>query len=157
MRTFKLVPNSSIILAGIMLLLSSGLIAQTVTTTAGGFVGDGGAATKASFEMPSYIAQDKSGNIYISDFSGQRIRKVTPAGIISTYAGTGISGFSGDDGPASSAKLSYPTGLVFDSAGDLILADGGNNRVRMIDPSGTITTIAGTGRRRLRWRWWTRH
>jgi sugar lactone lactonase YvrE len=145
MRTFKLVPNSSIILAGIMLLLSSGLIAQTVTTTAGGFVGDGGAATKASFEMPSYIAQDKSGNLYISDFSGQRIRKVTPAGIISTYAGTGISGFSGDDGPASSAKLSYPTGLVFDSAGDLILADGGNNRVRMIDPSGTITTIAGTG------------
>src|ERR1700674_43710 len=145
MRTSKLVLKSKIIFAGIVLLLASGLAAQKVTTTAGGFVGDGGAATKASFELPGFVAQDKSGNLYVSDFSGQRIRKVTPAGIISTYAGTGISGFSGDGGPASSAQLSYPTGLVFDSAGDLILADGLNNRIRKIDPSGTITTIAGTG------------
>jgi sugar lactone lactonase YvrE len=144
MKTFKLVLNSSIILAGTML-LASGLAAQTVTTTAGGFVGDGGPATKASFELPGFVVQDKSGNLYISDFSGQRIRKVTPAGTISTYAGTGISGFSGDGGPASSAQLSFPTGLVFDSAGDLIVADGLNNRIRKIDPSGIITTIAGTG------------
>jgi sugar lactone lactonase YvrE len=144
MNAFKLVRKSTIMFAG-MALLAAGLAAQTVKTTAGGFVGDGGAATKASFEWPTYVAQDKSGNLYISDFSGQRIRRVSPAGTISTYAGTGISGFSGDGGPASSAQLSYPAGLVFDSAGDLIVADGLNNRIRKIDPSGIITTIAGTG------------
>jgi sugar lactone lactonase YvrE len=143
MRTFKLVLNSTIIFAG--MLLASPLTAQTVTTTAGGFVGDGGAATKASFELPEFVAQDKAGNLYISDFSGQRIRKVTPAGVISTYAGTGIAGPGGDGGPATSAQLNFPSGLVFDSAGDLILADGLNNRIRKIDPSGIITTIAGTG------------
>jgi hypothetical protein len=84
MRTFKLVLNSTIIFAG-MLPLAAGLAAQRVTTTAGGFVGDGGPAIKASFELPEYVVQDKTGNLYISDFSGQRIRKVTPAGIISTY------------------------------------------------------------------------
>lgn len=127
------------------ILLVSSLAAQVVKTTAGGFVGDGGSATKASFAWPSYIAQDKSGNLYVSEFAGQRIRKVTPAGAISTYAGTGISGFSGDGGPASAAQLSFPTGLVFDSAGNLIIADQGNNRIRRIDPKGIITTIAGTG------------
>jgi trimeric autotransporter adhesin len=146
MRRFKLNVNAGATLTAIALLaLTPGLLAQKVTTTAGGFVGDGGAATKASFETPSFVVQDKSGNLYISDFTGQRIRKVTPAGTITTYAGTGISGFSGDGGPAHAAKLSYPTGLVFDSAGDLIVADGGNNRVRMIDTTGKITTIAGTG------------
>jgi sugar lactone lactonase YvrE len=146
MKAFKPSVYTRAILLGIaLLMLASSLLAQKVTTTAGGFVGDGGAALKASFESPSSIAQDKSGNLYISDFAGQRIRKVTPTGTISTYAGTGISGFSGDGGPANAAKLSYPTGLVFDSAGDLIVADGGNNRIRMIDTTGKITTIAGTG------------
>jgi sugar lactone lactonase YvrE len=146
MRTFKLSANAIAILMAIALLvLAPGVLAQRVTTRAGGFVGDGGTAIKASFESPSSVAQDKSGNLYISDFTGQRIRKVTPTGTISTYAGTGISGFSGDGGPAHAAKLSYPTGLVFDSAGDLIIADGGNNRIRMIDTTGKITTIAGTG------------
>jgi sugar lactone lactonase YvrE len=146
MRTFNRSVNAGAILMGIALLaLAPGLLAQKVTTAAGGFVGDGGVATKASFETPSHVVQDKSGNFYISDFTGQRIRKVTPAGTISTYAGTGISGFSGDGGPANAAKLSYPTGLVLDSAGDIIVADGGNNRIRMIDTTGKITTIAGTG------------
>ena len=146
MRTLKRSAKTGAILTGIaLLMLAPGVLAQKVTTTAGGFVGDGGAATKASFETPSIVVQDKSGNLYISDFTGQRIRKVTPAGTISTYAGTGISGFSGDGGTARVAKLSYPTGLAFDSAGDLIVADGGNNRIRMIDTTGKITTIAGTG------------
>src|SRR5450631_2128222 len=129
----------------VMILLVPCLAAQVVKTTAGGFVGDGGSATKASIDWPSYIAQDKSGNLYISDYAGQRIRKVTPSGAISTYAGTGIAGFSGDGGPASAAQLSFPTGLAFDSAGNLIIADQGNNRVRKIAPSGIISTIAGTG------------
>ncbi|HSZ01673.1 MAG TPA: hypothetical protein VK788_19405 [Terriglobales bacterium] len=146
MRRIKLSVNARAILTGIALLvLAPALPAQKVTTTAGGFVGDGGPAVKASFETPSFEVQDKSGNLYISDFTGQRIRKVTPTGTISTYAGTGISGFSGDGGPAHAAKLSYPTGLAFDAAGDLIVADGGNNRIRMIDTTGKITTIAGTG------------
>src|SRR5579863_1095658 len=146
MRRIKLSVNARAILTGIALLvLAPALPAQKVTTTAGGFVGDGGPAVKASFETPSFVVQDKSGNLYISDFTGQRIRKVTPTGTISTYAGTGISGFSGDGGPAHAAKLSYPTGLAFDAAGDLIVADGGNNRIRMIDTTGKITTIAGTG------------
>jgi trimeric autotransporter adhesin len=129
----------------VIALLVSCLTAQVVKTTAGGFVGDGGSALKASLDWPSHVAQDKSGNLYISDIAGQRIRKVTTAGIISTYAGTGIAGFSGDGGLATAAQLFYPTGLVFDSAGDLIIADQGNNRIRSIAPSGIITTIAGTG------------
>jgi sugar lactone lactonase YvrE len=126
-------------------LLASSLSAQIVNTTAGGFVGDGGPATKAALDWPVFVAQDKSGNLYISELYGQRIRKVTPAGAISTYAGTGIAGFSGDGGPANAAKLNNPTGLTFDPAGDLIVAEQGNNRIRKIDTTGTITTIAGTG------------
>jgi trimeric autotransporter adhesin len=127
------------------ILLVSCLTAQVVKTTAGGFVGDGGSAVKASLDWPSHVAQDKSGNLYISDIAGQRIRKVTTAGVISTYAGTGIAGFSGDGGLATAAQLNYPTGLVFDSAGNLVIADQGNNRIRSVAPSGIITTIAGTG------------
>jgi sugar lactone lactonase YvrE len=127
------------------ILLASSLLAQTVKTTAGGFVGDSGPATKAALDWPVFVAQDKSGNLYISELYGHRIRKVTPAGAISTYAGTGIAGFSGDGGPANAAKLSNPTGLTFDPAGDLIVAEQGNNRIRKIDATGTITTIAGTG------------
>jgi sugar lactone lactonase YvrE len=137
--------HSPLLALAAVCLLSASLPAQRVRTTAGGFVGDGRSATAASFEIPAFAAEDKSGNLYITDFSGQRIRKVTPAGTISTYAGTGVSGFSGDGGPAKSAMLSYPTGLTFDPAGNLIVADGGNNRVRKIDTAGTITTIAGTG------------
>ena len=144
MKNWRCCYHAGVILA-VTFLFTSFLPAQTVTTVAGGYLGDGGPATKAAFDGPISIAQDTSGNLYISEFYGQRIRRVTPSGVISTYAGTGISGFSGDGGPAKSAMLSYPTGLVFDSAGDLILADGVNNRIRMIDTTGKITTIAGTG------------
>jgi sugar lactone lactonase YvrE len=131
--------------SALSILLISSLAAQVVKTTAGGFVGDGGTAVKATLDWPSHMAQDKSGNLYISELYGHRIRKVTPTGAISTYAGTGISGFSGDGGPANAAQLSFPTGLTFDAAGDLIVAEQGNERIRKIDPSGIITTIAGTG------------
>ncbi len=120
-------------------------IAQNITTTAGGFVGDGGMAKNAGLEEPFGLTQDKAGNYYVSDFAANRVRKVTPSGLITTFAGTGISGFSGDGGPATAAEISYPNGMVVDSAGNVILADGGNARIRKIDRTGTITTIAGTG------------
>jgi sugar lactone lactonase YvrE len=125
-------------------LASSALLAQVVTTTAGGYFGDGGSPLAAALAYPRFVARDSSGNFYISDANNHRIRKVSH-GVITTFAGTGISGFSGDGGLARNAQLSYPVGLVFDSAGNLIIADLGNNRVRMVDPTGTITTIAGTG------------
>jgi len=138
--------NLSTILACATIVLSAfSLSAQTVTTVVGGDFGDGSFATKASIDLPTYLARDSSGNIYVSEFFGQRIRKITPGGTISTYAGTGIAGYNGDNIAATTAQLNYPTGLTFDSAGNLVVADGGNNRVRKISPSGIITTFAGSG------------
>ena len=119
--------------------------AQKVTTVAGGFVGDGRPATQASFQFPIGMAQDRHGNTYITDEGEQRVRKVTSAGVISTFAGTGIAGFSGDGGPATSAKISSPVGVTVDAAGDIVFADAGNNRVRKINTAGIISTIAGNG------------
>jgi streptogramin lyase len=130
--------------AVLVFLVSFALPAQVVTTTAGGYFGDGGAPAAAALAYPRSVVQDSSGNTYISDAENHRIRKVSN-GVITTFAGTGISGFSGDGGLARNAQLSYPVGLLFDSAGNMIIADGGNNRIRMVDTTGTITTIAGTG------------
>src|SRR5207248_3427133 len=95
---------------------------------------------------PRYVLQDSSGNTYISDSFNHRIRKIDSTGTISTYAGTGIAGFNGDGGPANKAMLNFPTGIQFDGAGNILLSDGGNNRIRRINTStGIITTIAGTG------------
>jgi len=132
-------------LAAVLVLLTVSVVpAQVVTTTAGGYVGDGGSPLAAALAYPRFVVQDSSGNTYITDAENHRIRRVSK-GVITTFAGTGISGFSGDGGLARNAMLSYPVGLVFDSAGNLIVADGGNNRIRRIDTMGTITTIAGTG------------
>jgi YVTN family beta-propeller protein len=117
----------------------------TVATSAGGLVGDGRAATQAAIGAPYAVAQDATGNLYISDNFRHRIRKITPAGLISTVAGNGISGYNGDNIPASTAMLSYPNGLVFDKAGNLLVADGGNSRIRRIDTAGNITTVVGNG------------
>src|SRR5689334_18738436 len=128
-----------------ILLIASPLFSQTVTTVVGGDRGDGGAATKASIDWPLSLARDAAGNLYVSEFYGQRTRKVTLGGTNSTFAGTGIGGFNGDNISPNSAMLYYPSGLAIDSTGSLVFADGGNNRVRRIDASGIITTIAGTG------------
>jgi NHL repeat len=120
---------------------SSSVFAGTGT---GGFSGDGGPATSAKLNSPRGIGIDSSGNVYIADTGNNRIRKVTVAGIISTVAGTGTAGFSGDGGAATAAKLSGPYGVSVDASGTIYIADTGNHRVRNIS-SGTITTIAGTG------------
>ncbi len=85
------------------------------------------------------------GNLYIADQSDNRIRKVTPAGIISTFAGTGLPGYTGDRGPAASAQLNYPTSIAFDSKGNMYIADQSNAVVRRISTDGTINTVAGNG------------
>ncbi len=86
-----------------------------------------------------------SGELYIADSGNERIRRVDPSGTISTMAGTGVPGYSGDGGPAVAAQFDGPRGLAGDGAGNLYVADDNNNRIRRIDPSGVITTVAGTG------------
>lgn len=123
--------------------------AQTINTVAGngtsGFSGDGGAATSAQLHSPTGIAFDATGNMYIADAFNHRIRKVNSSGIITTIAGTGVAGFSGNGGPATSAKLNGPTALAFDASGNLYIVDDGNECIRMVNSSGTISTFAGIG------------
>ena len=160
--------------------------ALTLVAGAGrqGFAGDGGPATAALLDSPGPLVTDAAGNLYIGDQANGRIRRVTPAGVISTLAnvgsvlgltfdaagnlyftpngshtvrvlapdgvtrvlaGTGTAGFSGDGGPAASATLNQPTGLRFDSEGNLYIADSQNQRIRRVAANGTITTVAGNG------------
>ena len=99
----------------------------------------------AWLRSPSGVAVDGAGNLFIADTDNHRIRKVDSAGVITTVAGTGKWGFSGDGGPAVNAMLGVPEGVAVDGAGNLFIADRGNNRIRKVDASGTITTIAGSG------------
>ena len=118
----------------------------TITTFAGrpAFV-DGGPAVEAELDNPSGVAVDGTGNLYIADTFNQRIRKVDSTGTITTVAGTGELGFRGDGGPAVEAELDNPSGVAVDGAGNLYIADTDNQRIRKVDSSGVITTIAGTG------------
>ncbi len=111
-----------------------------------GFSGDGGAAVNASLSFPADVAMDRFGTLYIADSGNNRIRKVTPDGIITTIAGTGRQGFGGDNGPALTALLDTPTALAVDALGNLFLYDSGNYRIRKIGTDGTIRTVAGTGK-----------
>jgi len=124
----------------------AGQISYQMTTVAGSsWVGDGGPATSAVLYQAEGIASDAMGNLYISDAADHRVRKVTPAGVISTVAGNGFAGFSGDGGPASAAQLNSPYGLAVDGIGQLYIADLGNARVRRVDLNGNISTVAGGG------------
>ncbi|MFZ5531826.1 MAG: Ig-like domain-containing protein, partial [Pseudomonadota bacterium] len=108
-----------------------------------GFPGDGGPATAAGLYYPSGVAVDAQGNLYIADQFHHRIRQVTPDGLISTVAGNGSRGFSGDGGPATAARLGYPSGVAVDAQGNLYIADRDNNRIRQVTPDGLISTVAG--------------
>ena len=125
--------------------------AGTITTFAGtgepGYSGDGGPAVRAQLGLPHGVAVDGAGNLYIADTINDRIRRVDATGTITTVAGTGVRGFSGDSGPAVQARLNFPFGVAADGAGNLYVADSNNHRIRRVDATGTITTIAGTGER----------
>ena len=108
-------------------------------------VGDGCAATSASLDNPSGTALDSAGNLYIADTFNHRVRKVDTSGNITTVAGTGTAGYNGDNMPASTAQLNEPAAVAVDGAGNLYIADSFNDRVRKVDTSGNITTVAGTG------------
>jgi sugar lactone lactonase YvrE len=125
--------------------LTTGIITTIAGSTAG-FSGDSGPASSAQLNLPTALALDDAGNLYLADTGNHRIRKISTAGIITTIAGTGTQGFSGDTGPATSAAIDSPTGLAVDAANNLYLADTHNHRIRRIDAtSGIITTIAGAG------------
>ncbi len=114
----------------------------TITTVAGtgasGYGGDGGPAVDAQLSQPYGIAVDNEGNIFIADSGNHRVRKVTPDGIITTVAGTGVQGYSGDGGPATSAELNAPRDVAVDREGNLFILDYGNNRIRRVSPDGII-------------------
>lgn len=121
----------------------------TITSVAGtgqcGFSGDGGLATQAQIN-PHSVAIGFDGSLYIADYSaGSRVRRVDPGGIITTVAGTGQNGFGGDGGPATQALLDAPSAVAVGSDGSYYIVDMGNNRVRRVDPSGIINTVAGNG------------
>jgi sugar lactone lactonase YvrE len=124
-----------------------------ITTVAGdrqkGYTGDGGPATKATLNEPYGVMPDRDGNLYIVDRLNFCIRRVdAKSGVITTLAGTGKAGYSGDNGPAHLAMLKEPNALDFDPAGDLYIADVSDNRIRKVDlKTGVISTVAGTGRR----------
>jgi uncharacterized protein (TIGR03437 family) len=121
----------------------------TITTIAGtgaaGYSGDGGPAVNAMLNSPDRVSVDNQGVVYIPDTQNFRIRKVTLDGIITTVAGNGVAGFSGDGGLAVNAEIRQPDCTASDAAGDLYFCDFDNNRIRMISPNGTITTVAGNG------------
>ena len=123
--------------------------AGIVTTVAGsgvqGYSGDGGIATAAQLDTPLGIAISADGRIFIADTHNDRVRVVATNGTISTFAGTGVRGYSGDGSVATAAQLSLPRGLSVTSAGALLIADSNNHRVRSVDTQGTITTVAGDG------------
>ena len=123
----------------------AGVVSTVAGTGTGGYGGDGGPATAANLNSPSTLAVDGSGNLYIADSGNHRIRKVTPSGVINTIAGTGVSGYGGDNGPAVSAQLNRPFDVAVDSAGNLYVADTQNNRIRKITADGVISTVAGNG------------
>lgn len=121
--------------------------AQVISTFAGngtdGFAGDGGPAAGAVFNNAIGLAVDETGNVYVADQINQRIRKINTAGIITTVAGNGMTGYSGDGGPATAAIITGPQGVVVDPIGTIYFSDPNNNRVRKVDLAGTISTVAG--------------
>jgi trimeric autotransporter adhesin len=123
-----------------------GVVHAFAGSTTPGFAGDGGPAVDAALGgYAGGVAVDHQGNVYLGDPGNHVIRKVDTSGIITTFAGTGVAGYSGDGGAATAAQLGWPTSVAVDSTGNVYLTDAGSNTVRRIDPAGIITTVAGTG------------
>jgi hypothetical protein len=123
----------------------TGIISTVAGNEFSGYSGDGGQATAANLRNPYRVAVDSAGNVYIADMDNHRIRKVAPTGIISSVAGNGIFGYSGDGGLATEAQIFRPEGVAVDSGGNLYISDNGNNRIRKITAAGIISTVAGNG------------
>src|SRR5439155_9941435 len=143
-----------ILIAALTLALAPIARAQSfvITTIAGGdfvFRGDGLPATQAQLSQMYHAITDPQGNLLVADRSNHQVVKIAPNGILTVIAGNGIDGYSGDGGPATRASLNFPAALALDSAGNLFIADGGNNRIRRVTADGVISTIAGTGVKRL--------
>jgi hypothetical protein len=121
----------------------------TITTVAGagtaGLSGDGGPATAADLNVPYSVAAAADGGVLIADTGNRRVRRVSPAGVITTVAGTGVQGSTGDGGAATAAQLNFPSGVAATPDGGVLIADWFADRVRRVSPSGVITTVAGTG------------
>jgi sugar lactone lactonase YvrE len=126
---------------------AKGIISTVAGTGKKGSGGDGGSALKAEFNLPHEIRFDKQGDLFIVDMQNHRVRKVDmKSGIISTVAGTGTAGFSGDGGRADKAQFNQPHSIQFDASGNLYICDIGNNRIRKVDmKTGVISTFAGNG------------
>ncbi len=132
----------------VFLLSATGSKAQIISTFAGGdsvSIGDGGPAIDCELLQPYSTAIDAAGNVYIADLGHNRVRKVNTAGIITTIAGTGVAGYSGDDSAATAAQLNTPAGVAVDGSGNVYISDDYNHRIRKVDAAGIITSIAGTG------------
>jgi RHS repeat-associated protein len=122
---------------------ANGIITTFAGTGNAGLSGDGGLATLATLRTPSGVAVAPDGSLYILDQGNSCIRRVGPEGIITTVAGTGVAGFSGDEGPATQAALNGPNGIAVGPDGSLYIADQANRRIRRVGPDGIITTVAG--------------
>ncbi|MBI3696509.1 MAG: hypothetical protein HY238_16920 [Acidobacteria bacterium] len=122
-----------------------GIIRLFAGQSGNGPSGDGGPALAARFNLPTGVAVDATGNLYISEWVGSRVRKIDTKGIITTVAGNGISGFSGDGGRATAASITAAMGVAVDAAGNLYIADRFNTRIRRVSPDGIISTFAGSG------------
>ena len=142
-------PDGALYIAGGTVLhkLAGGTLTAVAGTGERWFGGDGGPASNAQFltECCAVLAADREGSLYIADTGSARIRKVSPSGVISTVAGTGVTAFSGDGGPATSAPLMQPRAVALSLSGDLFIADGFNYRIRKVSREGIITTVAGNG------------
>ena len=124
---------------------TNGLITTVAGNGTAAYSGDGGVATNASLSYPSGVAVDASGDLFIADRNNHCIRQVDTNGLITTVAGDGAQGYSGDGAAATNANLSYPSGVAVDASGNLLIADTGNQCIRQVDTNGLITTVAGNG------------
>src|ERR1700722_5615750 len=149
MKAFQRIGLSALLIA---IFACSGVAQSSIgiISTAGGaggtgFCGDAGPATPGTLFLPFAGAVDGTGNLFIADAGNNRIRKVTPDGTITTVAGSGAEGFGGDLGSATAAQLFLPVGVTVDAAGNLLIADSNNERIRKVTSGGTISTVAGNG------------